>query len=230
MALISCPECKQQVSTEAVACPHCGKQLSGVAAAGPVAGSPLFSSAAPGPEQVLWEGGPSIALVYGKIAKVIIRCIILLVIAYFAITMGLPALASISAQASSFIEQNSNALELGIVAVLALAVIPSVVGLLQALAQIKNTHYKVTNQRIVIETGVLSKSLEEIDMRSVDDIEFRQTFLERIFHIGEVFVVSTDKVAPKRALHGIHDPRQTRELIRAAAYQVSQRQLFTRST
>ena len=83
MALISCPECKQQVSTEAVACPHCGKQLSGVAAAGPVAGSPLFSSAAPGPEQVLWEGGPSIALVYGKIARVVIRCVILFVIAIF---------------------------------------------------------------------------------------------------------------------------------------------------
>ena len=105
----------------------------------------------------MWEGGPSIALVYGKIARVIIRCVILFVIAYFAITMGLPALASISAQASSFIDQNTTGLELGIVAVLALAVIPSVVGLLQALAQIKNTHYKVTNQRIVIETGVLSK-------------------------------------------------------------------------
>src|SRR4051812_36519192 len=191
MALISCPECKQQVSTEAVACPHCGKQLSG-AAAGTTPGSPLFSSAAPGPEQVLWEGGPSIALVYGRIARVIIRCIILFVIGYLAITVGLPALASISAEASSFIEQNANAIDLGIVAILALAVIPSVVGLLQALAQIKNTHYKVTNQRIVIETGVLSRSLEEIDMRSVDDIEFRQTFLERIFSVGEVFVVSTD--------------------------------------
>src|SRR6478672_11011462 len=101
MALVSCPECKQQVSTEAVSCPHCGKQLSSVAAA-PAAASPLFGSAAPGPEQVLWEGGPSIALVYGKIARVVIRCVILFVIGYFVITMGLPALASISAQASSF--------------------------------------------------------------------------------------------------------------------------------
>jgi hypothetical protein len=88
----------------------------------------------------------------------------------------------------------------------------------------------VTNQRIVIESGFFSRSLEEIDMRSVDDIEFRQSFLERIFGIGEILVVSTDKVAPRLALDGIHDPRNKRELIRSTAYQVTQRQLFTRST
>src|SRR5205823_14966422 len=99
-----------------------------------------------------------------------------------------------------------------------------------ALARIRSTHYKVTNQRILVERGVFSKSLEEIDTRSVDDTEFHQTFLERIFGIGEVWIVSTDKVAPRVVLHGIHEPRKTRELIRATAYQASQRQLFTRST
>jgi len=45
-----------------------------------------------------------------------------------------------------------------------------------------------------------------------------------------VFIVSTDKVVPKMALHGIGDPLKIRELIRSNAYRVSQRQLFTRST
>jgi hypothetical protein len=67
-------------------------------------------------------------------------------------------------------------------------------------------------------------------MRMIDDIEFHQSFLERLFGIGEVFIVSTDKVAPKFCLHGIHDPLKTRELIRTNAYQVTQRQLFTRTT
>jgi membrane protein YdbS with pleckstrin-like domain len=231
MALISCPECKQQVSTEAVSCPHCGKQLSG-APAPPAAGSPFFvPGGPPGPEQVLWEGGPSIALVYGKLLGVIIRFVIVVVVAYFAITMGLPALASLSSDLNSFIEQNRYLIDLGIVLVLAaVAILSSVIALVRAIARIKNTRYRVTNQRIVIETGVFSRSLEEIDMRSVDDIEFQQTFLERLFGIGEVFIVSTDKVAPKFALHGIPDPRNIRELIRSTAYQVSQRQLFTRST
>jgi len=32
VALVSCPECEQQISTLAVACPHCGFPLSGEAA------------------------------------------------------------------------------------------------------------------------------------------------------------------------------------------------------
>jgi membrane protein YdbS with pleckstrin-like domain len=230
MALVECPECKQQVSTAAVSCPHCGKQLSGFAAAA-VPGSAFFAPpGVAGPEQPLWEGRPSIALLYGKILWVILKCIVLFLIGYFAVTIALPSLSSLSPELRSFIEQNANAIQLGIIVLLGLIVLPSVIGLLRALALIKNTYYRVTNQRIVIESGVLSKSLEEIDMRSVDDIEFHQTFLERIFGIGHVFIVSTDKVAPRLALRGIHDPLKTRELIRGTVYQVSQRQLFTRST
>jgi len=191
----------------------------------------LFApTGAPGPEEQLWEGRPSIALLYGKILRLIIRCVVFFVIGYFAITIGLPTLASISPELRSLIESNANALELGIIVVMAVAVLPSAIGLPSAIARIRNTRYRVTNQRIVIETGVFSRSLEEIDMRSVDDSEFHQRFLERIFGIGDVLIVSTDKVAPRLVLQGIHDPRNTRELIRATAYQVSQRQLFTRST
>lgn len=35
---------------------------------------------------------------------------------------------------------------------------------------------------------------------------------------------------PVYVLHGIHDPRAIREMIRSHAYEVSQRQLFTRAT
>jgi len=231
MALISCPECKQQVSTEAVSCPHCGKQLTGSAAAAPTAGPGIFvPGGAPGPEETLWEGRPSIALLYGKLVRLFIRLIIVIVIGYFALTSGLSVLGSLSSAAASFVEQNNTVLVLGILVVLALLLLPAVMGLLQAWARIKNTHYRVTNQRIVIQSGVLSRSLEEIDMRSIDDIEFQQTVFERLFGIGQVFVVSTDKVAPKLSLHGIPDPLKIRELIRSNAYQVSQRQLFTRST
>jgi membrane protein YdbS with pleckstrin-like domain len=230
MALVACPECKQQVSTEAVSCPHCGKQLTGTAAPPTSPAAYFVPGGTAGPEETIWEGTPSMALVYGKIVKLAIRLIIVFVVGYYAISAGLPALASISSQARGVVEQNSTYLELGIVVVLALIVLPSLFGLLQAMARIRNTHYRISNQRIVIQHGVLSRSLEEIDMRSIDDIEFHQAFLERLFGIGDVFIVSTDKVAPKMALHGIRDPLKIRELIRSNAYQVSQRQLFTRST
>jgi membrane protein YdbS with pleckstrin-like domain len=231
MALVSCPECGQQVSTAAPSCPHCGMVFSGAAAAPGSAGVVFAPGAtAPGPEQTLWEGRPSLALAYGKILGLILRAIVLIVAGYLIIQLGLPALQGISTDIRTMIEPKATMISWVIAAVLLIAMVPPTAALFGAIAQIKNTHYKVTNQRVLIERGVLSKSLQEIDMRSVDDTEFRQSLLQRIFGIGEVSIVSTDKVTPAVVLHGIRDPRSTRELIRATAYQVSQRQLFTRST
>ena len=233
MALVACPECGQQISTAAASCPHCGRPT-GIAVAPNAAPWPGVVSggaaAVPAPEQSLWQGSPSIALLYGQILRLVIRLLILVVIGYLVIAKGLPALASSSSDVGSFVAAHGRDLTLAISGLLALALIPSVFTLLMAAARNKTTHYRVTNQRIIIESGPFSRSLDEIDMRSVDDIEFRQSFLERIFGIGQIVVVSTDKVAPRRTLRGVHDPRNLRELIRAAAYQLTQRQLFTRST
>ena len=231
MALVACPECGQQISTSAAACPHCGRpSAAAVAPTAAAAISGFAAAAVPAPEQLLWQGSPSIALLYGKLLRLIIRFVLLVLVGYFAFTRGLPALASSQSQWGTFVDEHASNFRLGIIGLLVIALIPSVLALVMAVARNRTTHYLVTNQRIIIESGLFSRSLEEIDMRSVDDIEFRQSFLERMFGIGEIAVVSTDKVAPRRALHGIRDPRNTRELIRAAAYGVSQRQLFTRST
>lgn len=237
MALVSCPECGKQVSTAAVSCPHCGMVLTSGAPPSPspapatAAGVVFAPGAAPSaPEQALWEGRPSLALVFGKILRLIIGAIVAVAFGYLIIQFGLPALESMSVDIRAMIEPKATIISWVLVALLFIAMLPSAAALFNTIAQIKNTHYKVTTQRILVERGVLSKSLQEIDMRSVDDTEFRQSFLERIFGIGEVSIVSTDKVTPRVVLHGIRDPRATRELIRATAYQVSQRQLFTRST
>jgi uncharacterized membrane protein YdbT with pleckstrin-like domain len=188
------------------------------------------SAPAPGAEQTLWEGRPSLALAYGKILGLILRAIVLIVAGYLLLQWGLPTLQGISTEIRTLIEPRVTLISWLVVALLFILMVPSASAVFGAIVQIKNTHYKVTNQRILVERGVLSKSLQEIDMRSVDDTEFHQTFLERIFGIGQVSVVATDKITPKVVLQGIRDPRNTRELIRTTAYQVSQRQLFTRST
>ena len=65
MALINCPECGKQVSSQAAACPHCGIMLAGHAAVPPGAGlrpGPLAGAATQTPEQTLWEANPSLSL------------------------------------------------------------------------------------------------------------------------------------------------------------------------
>ena len=160
----------------------------------------------------------------------VIALAVLSTLAYLVMVVGIPRIASISSNARLFVERNAVALRLVILLAVAVTLLPSVAVLLLSIARIKSTHYKVTNQRILIESGIFSKSLEEVDMRSVDDVEFHQRFVERILGVGEVSIVSSDKIAPRLVMRGIRDPRSTRELIRANAYQASQRQFFTRST
>ena len=87
-----------------------------------------------------------------------------------------------------------------------------------------------STQRIVVESGALSKRIDEVDMRTVEDIEFQQRFLERLLGIGQIAIVAADKKMSRFRLLGIERPREVRELIRAQAFQATQRQLFTRST
>jgi len=74
------------------------------------------------------------------------------------------------------------------------------------------------------------KTVDEIDLRYIADSQFFQTFVERILGIGSVTLISSDANTPRYVLRSIKDPRGVRETVRAEAYQVSQRQVFTRST
>ena len=53
---------------------------------------------------------------------------------------------------------------------------------------------------------------------------------DRLLGIGNVTLISSDKAFPTTVLQSIARPRDIREMIRARAYQISQRQLFTRAT
>lgn len=102
------------------------------------------------------------------------------------------------------------------------------VRLIIALMRIRSTVYTITTQRILIENGILSKALNEIDLRTIDDTQFYQSFTARLLGIGNVTLISTDKEEPVLVLRSVPDPRNLRETIRANAYRMSQRQLFTR--
>ncbi len=204
MPLASCPDCGRDVSTAAAACPQCGRPM-----------TPSMSAPQPHPgggkEETLWHGTPSLLLLLGKILTAALTVIVLMLIVYF----GWNFFAAYSQ----------------IIWLVILAVVISQIGVIVvALARIKTTIYTVTTQRVIIETGITTKAVEDIDLRYVDDTQFRQSFFQRLLGIGDVTIVSSDKLAPNYVLRGIRDPRALRELIRANAYQVSQRQLFTRAT
>lgn len=207
MAVISCPDCGHDVSTMAPACPHCGRPS-------PAGMTPI--AAVPGPplqEQTLWQGTPSWMLLAGRIVVIVFTLIALPLAVHFAATaFGNPRIAQIGWLAT------------------ALVVLLQIAALLLALARLLSLGYKITNQRVIVESGMLTKSLSEIDLRYIDDSRFSQSVMQRLLGLGDVTIVSSDKQLPMLTLHGVRDPRAVRELLRSTAYQVSQRQVFTRAT
>jgi hypothetical protein len=212
MPVITCPDCGREVSTLAPTCPHCGRPSPGLSApAGAMAAAPTA-----GQEETLWRGSPSLVVLLGHVAMMLV------------VLIGVPLIAGLAASKAG----DPNAPHIRhfgwLITLLILTI--QLVYFLIALMKQRSTVYTVTNQRIMIEQGVFSKSLSEIDLRYVDESEFFQSFGDRLLGIGNVILVSSDKEFPTTSLRSIKDPRGVRELIRSHAYQVSQRQLFTRAT
>ncbi|HEY3055439.1 MAG TPA: PH domain-containing protein [Thermoanaerobaculia bacterium] len=211
MPVITCPDCGRDVSTLAAACPHCGRPSPAGTAPMPAASPAALK------EETLWRGTPSAKILLGQIVAIIAVLIIVPLITHF-----------IAANITD-LEASARAVRIGWW-LTAIIVILQLVWLFIALARLRSTMYTVTNQRVMIEKGILSKSVGEIDLRYIDDTQFFQSLGARLLGIGNVTLVSSDKTSPVFVLYGVSDPRGVREVIRSQAYQVSQRQIFTRPT
>ena len=209
MPVLACPDCGHDVSTLAPVCPHCGRPMNAPQSA--LQPQP----AAVGPEEQLWKGTPSPKVLIGRVLGLIV------------IVVAIPWAAHWAASHTNAIDQQTSIVKIGWY-VTGIIFLIQLVRLIIALMRIRSTLYTITNQRILIENGILSKSLNEIDLRTIDDTQFYQSFIARILGIGNVTLISTDKAEPVLVLHSIPDPRNLRETIRANAYRMSQRQLFTR--
>ena len=211
MPVIACPDCGRDVSTLAPACPNCGRP-SPAGFARPAA--PQETAVA---EQTLWRGTPSPTLLAGHVAFIVLVLVCLpLLVHFFAST------APDEARADGMVR-------FGWIATAVLVTV-QLAALAIAWIRLRSTSYTVTNQRVLIEEGVFSKRLDEIDLRYVDDSQFAQSFVARVLGIGDVTLISSDQTSPRYVLRSIKDPRGVREIVRAEAYRKSQRQVLTRAT
>jgi uncharacterized membrane protein YdbT with pleckstrin-like domain len=168
-------------------------------------------------EETLWKGMPSTVVLSMKVFVLAVIVIGGLLLTHW-----------VAAQSNDLITR-ANLTKAGWV-ITALVAIAQLGAILLGYFRLRSTLYTVTNQRVIVERGMWAKSLSEIDLRTIDDTQFFQTVTDRMLGIGNVILVSTDKTAPMFVLRSIRDPRTLRETIRAHAYQVSQRQVFTRAT
>jgi membrane protein YdbS with pleckstrin-like domain len=81
----------------------------------------------------------------------------------------------------------------------------------------RSRHFRLTTRRVVVETGVLGKRLEQVDLYRVSDYTVERPFGQRILGTGNIVLRTLDRTSPTVAIEGIRtDVVALYESIRAA--------------
>ena len=75
------------------------------------------------------------------------------------------------------------------------------------------TRYSLSEDRLFISEGFLTIRDDEILLYRVRDIDTSRTLWQRIFGVGTVTVISSDRTMPTLVLKNIKDPLMVKELI-----------------
>ncbi len=75
------------------------------------------------------------------------------------------------------------------------------------------TRYCLSEDRLFISEGFLNLRDDEVLLYRVRDIDTNRTLWQRLFGVGTVTVMSSDKTQPVLALKNIKDPIMVKELI-----------------
>ncbi len=86
---------------------------------------------------------------------------------------------------------------------LILAILTLGISLLVAWIQTRSIHYKITSQRVVIEQGVFSKRMEQLDLYRVVDYVVERPFGQRVMGTGNIILEAMDKTTPEIRITGI---------------------------
>ncbi len=89
-----------------------------------------------------------------------------------------------------------------------------------------STRYRLTTQRLFIERGILSQTVDQTELVRVDDVRVHKPFLDRLFGVGSVGVVSTDATDREIAVEGIAGPDRVAELIRTRMRTLRQKSVY----
>ena len=75
------------------------------------------------------------------------------------------------------------------------------------------TRYRLSDDRLFISEGFLNIKDDEVLLYRVRDIDTRRSLWQRLFGVGTVTVLSSDKTMPSLELKNIKDPLFVKELI-----------------
>ena len=75
------------------------------------------------------------------------------------------------------------------------------------------TRYRLSEDRLFCEKGFLNIKQDEVLLYRVRDLQLNLKLTQRIFGVGTICVVSSDKSVPHLDLVNVKNPREVKELI-----------------
>lgn len=83
--------------------------------------------------------------------------------------------------------------------------------------QVKGTSYRITTRRLVLETGILSKKLEQVDLYRVTDYSVERPFGQRLMGTGNLILETVDRTSARVVIRNVKtDVVALYEAVRAA--------------
>jgi uncharacterized membrane protein YdbT with pleckstrin-like domain len=106
----------------------------------------------------------------------------------------------------------------GVLVAIAVFVVVLVVGFLRRLG----THYVLTNERLHIRRGLLARDVQETRLARVQNVNTRQTVLERLLRVGTVDFDTAGTEDSDFAFHGLAHPAAVAQAVDRAQRELSE--------
>ena len=81
---------------------------------------------------------------------------------------------------------------------------------------IKYWKITITNQRIIEEKGVLSKTTNELELFRVKDLKLDQPFFLRIVGLSNIILLTSDRTNKRYLIEGVDNGKELREKLRVS--------------
>ncbi len=98
-----------------------------------------------------------------------------------------------------------------------------VIPLIVALWKRASLTLQVTEERVILERGILNKEIKEIFITDIRTIDVKQTLGQRIFGIGDIMIATAGTSDYEDVARGLPNPKRIKDLI------IAQRQKLTGS-
>lgn len=75
------------------------------------------------------------------------------------------------------------------------------------------TRYRLTENKLIIDTGFLNRKEEEIRLYRILDITLKRPFNQRLWGLGTVHLCTADKTTAEMDIKRIKNPREFKEML-----------------